>query len=85
MSAGNPRITVRVPQALLDLVAAELRSQAEHSPRGPEGISLFVVRAIRERIAKRKRSRTRPTNRTEREMERYGSIAYRLTDWEAGE
>ena len=58
MSAGSPRVTVRLPQALLDLVERELQSQAEHSRFGPETLSDFIQCAIRERIAKRRRSRT---------------------------
>jgi len=80
MSAGSPRITIRVPQALLDQVAAELESQAEHSPRGPEDISLFVIRAIRERIAKRKRSRTRQQRAAEPEEVVWPDQIVSLTD-----
>lgn len=57
MSAGSPRITVRVSQELLDEIQEELESQREHSPYGPEDLSAFITRAIVERIAKRRRSR----------------------------
>ena len=80
MSLGSPRVTVRLPQALLDLVEAELRSQAEHSPLGPETLSDFVQCAIRERIAKRRRSRTRTPAQRERRRQRLLEL-----QWETAE
>ena len=80
MSAGSPRVTVRLPQSLLDMVERELQSQAEHGRYGPETLSDFIQQAIRERIAKRRRSRTRtPAQRAARRA-RLLALRWELTE-----
>ncbi len=59
MSKGTPRVTVRIAPALMEEIQAELESQSLNSPCGPEDLSAFIVKAIRDRIDKRRRSRSK--------------------------
>lgn len=59
MSRGSPRVTVRIDETLLVEIRKEIELQNKHSSRSPEDLSLFIVRAIRERILHRRRSRAK--------------------------
>lgn len=70
MSQGSPRVTVRLSERLLEEIHKELALLEDHSPRGPEDVSLFITRAIWERIKHRRRSRAkhRRPSRTQEEI-----------------
>lgn len=57
MSQGSTRITVRLPDALIAAVEAEIEKRKEHSLVEPEDFSVFVRRAIRNEISHRRRGR----------------------------
>lgn len=69
MSLGSPRVTVRLPADLLAMIGEELESQKANGVYGPEDLSAFIVRAIRERIQHRKRSRAKRRVRTTKDKD----------------
>jgi Arc/MetJ-type ribon-helix-helix transcriptional regulator len=57
MSKGNPRVTIRLTQALIDEINACINSRNYHSAEEPWTFSDFVDKAIAEKLAHLKRSR----------------------------
>jgi hypothetical protein len=59
MSQGSPMLGCRIPQDLLDEVSRTIARRNAWSPEEPWTQARFIVVAIREKLAKMKRSRTR--------------------------
>jgi len=57
MSKGTPIRPIRIPDKLLVEIQTEIDLQERDGRRERETLTAFVLRAIQERIAKRKRSR----------------------------
>lgn len=70
MSLGSPRIVVRIPPALLQLITDYLRLRNDHRPKDEWDLSDFVRAAIREKVAhiqRSKKSRLKQDNPTAEE------------------
>jgi hypothetical protein len=78
MSKGSPRVTVRVPEVLLEEIRKEMASQEAHSANSPEDVTAFILRAIEQRIAKRRRSRAKRSPRISRDRDGWPEIRYGL-------
>lgn len=59
MSLGSPRVTVRLPQELIDLVELQIASRNAFSPGEEWDLSAFIKVALREKLAKMARCRAK--------------------------
>lgn len=80
MSAGSPRVTIRIPEALLEEIQKEMASHEYHSARSPEDVTRFILRAIEERIDHKRRSRAHRRDTIPHDDEGWPLLRYRLVD-----
>jgi hypothetical protein len=55
--AERPRITIRVPDGLLEEIQQDMARDQVHGPDPAHDLTTWIVRAIRERLAHRARAR----------------------------
>lgn len=58
MSNGSPRVTIRIPNPLLDEMWTVVTERNERTANEPWDFSAFILAAIREKLTHMKRSRT---------------------------
>lgn len=64
MSQGSPRVTIRLPQPLLDLIEQTIERRNSNTSLPPWSMSDFIQNAIWEKLDHMKRSRRRPKKKT---------------------
>jgi hypothetical protein len=67
MSKGSPMHGVRVAPAVNEQMAKEIESRNDHSREEPYGPAGFIAAAIREKLAKKKRGRSKHQRLLERQ------------------
>lgn len=61
---GTPITTVRIATELMQRIEAQIESLRLHSPRGDWSVTEFIRKALEEKLAKMRRSRTKKRYRS---------------------